>query len=66
LESIEKNRQAGDLRAKLTARLADVTSRLDQISKKLVELNMRASELEVRFRDAIREIRLTSPLPPKD
>jgi hypothetical protein len=66
LEAIEKNRQAGDLRAKLTARLAEVTSRLDQISKKLVELNMRASELEVRFRDAIREIRLTTPLPPKD
>jgi hypothetical protein len=27
---------------------------------------MRASELEVRFRDAIRELRLTTPLPPKD
>ncbi|MEI9940235.1 MAG: hypothetical protein WDO69_23705 [Pseudomonadota bacterium] len=66
LEAIEKNKQAGDLRAKLTARLADVTNRLDQITKKLVELNMRASELEVRFRDAIREIRLTTPLPPKD
>ncbi|HEY3254387.1 MAG TPA: DUF4139 domain-containing protein [Polyangiaceae bacterium] len=66
LEAIEKNKQAGDLRAKLTARLADVTNRLDQITKKLVELNMRASELEVRFRDAIREIKLTAPLPPKD
>jgi len=66
LEAIEKNKQAGDLRAKLTARLADVTNRLDQITKKLVELNMRASELEVRFRDAIRELSLTTPLPPKD
>jgi hypothetical protein len=66
LEAIEKNKQAGDLRAKLTARLADVTGRLDQITKKLVELNMRASELEVRFRDAIRELKLTAPLPPKD
>jgi hypothetical protein len=66
LEAIEKNKQAGDLRAKLTARLADVTNRLDQITKKLVELNMRASELEVRFRDAIRELRLSTPLPPKD
>jgi hypothetical protein len=66
LEAIEKNKQAGDLRAKLTARLGDVTNRLDGITKKLVELNMRASELEVRFRDAIREIRLTAPLPPKD
>ena len=66
LEAIEKNKQAGDLRAKLTARLGEVTSRLDQLSKKLVELNMRASELDVRFRDAIRELRLTVPLPPKD
>ena len=66
LEAIEKNKQAADLRAKLTARLGDVTNHLDQITKKLVELNMRASELEVRFRDAIRELRLTTPLPPKD
>jgi len=66
LQAIEKNKQAGDLRAKLTARLGEVTSRLDQLSKKLVELNMRASELDVRFRDAIRELRLTVPLPPKD
>jgi len=66
LDAIEKNKQAGDLRAKLTARLADVTTRLDQITKKLVELNMRASELEVRFRDAIRELKLSAPLPPKD
>jgi hypothetical protein len=66
LEAIEKNKQAGDLRAKLTARLGDVTSKLDQITKKLVEVNMRASELEVRFRDGIRELRVTAPLPPKD
>jgi hypothetical protein len=66
LEAIEKNKQAGDLRAKLTARLGDVTSRLDQLTKKLVEVNMRSSELGVRFRDAIREIHLTVPLPPKD
>jgi hypothetical protein len=66
LEAIEKNKQAADLRAKLTARLGDVTNRLDQITKKLVEVNMRSSELGVRFRDAIREIHLTAPLPPKD
>lgn len=66
LEAIEKNKQAGDLRAKLTARLAEVTGRLDQITKKLVELNMRTSELEVRFRDSIRELKLTTALPPKD
>lgn len=66
LEAIEKNKQAADLRAKLTARLGDVTNRLDQITKKLVEVNMRSSELGVRFRDAIREIHLSLPLPPKD
>ncbi len=66
LEAIEKNKQAADLRAKLTARLGEVTTRLDQISKKLVEVNMRASELSVRFRDAVRELRLTVPLPPKE
>ena len=66
LEAIEKNKQAGDLRAKLTTRLGEVTAKLDAITKKLVEVNMRASELEVRFRDGIREIRLSAPLPPKD
>jgi len=66
LEAIEKNKQAGDLRAKLTARLAEVTSKLDQISKKLVEIDMRQSELGVRFRDAIREVHLSAPLPPQD
>jgi hypothetical protein len=66
LEAIEKNKQAADLRAKLTARLADVTSRLDQITKQLVEVNMRASELGVRFRDGIRDVHLSVPLPPLD
>jgi hypothetical protein len=66
LEAIQKNKQAADLRAKLTQRLGEVSGKLDQLSRKLVELNMRASELEVRFRDAIREIRLSAPLPPKD
>ena len=66
LEAIEKNRQAGDLRAKLTSRLAEVTGRLDQISKKLVELNLRVSELEVRFTDSIRELHFSTALAPRD
>ncbi|MEP7050403.1 MAG: DUF4139 domain-containing protein [Pseudomonadota bacterium] len=66
LEAIQKNKQAADLRAKLTQRLGEVSSKLDQLTRRLVELNMRASELQVRFRDAIREIRLSAPLPPKD
>lgn len=66
LEAIEKNNQAADLRAKLTKRLADVTSRLDQITKKLIELRLSLGEAQVRFKEAIRELRLTSPLPPKE
>jgi hypothetical protein len=66
LEAIEKNKQAADLRAKLTKRLADVTGRLDQITKQLVELRLNLGEAQVRFREAIREVKLPGPLPPKD
>jgi hypothetical protein len=66
LEAIEKNNQAADLRAKLTKRLAEVTSRLDQITKKLVELRLSLGEAQVRFREAIREVKLLAPLPPRD
>lgn len=58
LEAIEKNTRAGDLRAKLTQRLSANTARLDEITKELVELRMNKSEQEVRFRDAVRSIRL--------
>jgi hypothetical protein len=66
LEAIQKNNQAADLRAKLTKRLAEVTTRLDQITKKLVELRLSLGEAQVRFREAIREVKLPTPLPPKD
>jgi hypothetical protein len=66
LEAIEKNNQAADLRLKLTRRLGDVTSRLDQITKKLVELRLALGEAQVRFKEAIREVMLQGPLPPKD
>ncbi len=66
LEAIEKNNQAADLRVKLTKRLADVTLRLDQITKKLVELRLTLGEAQVRFREAIREIKLPGPLPARD
>lgn len=66
LEAIEKNNQAADLRAKLTKRLAEVTSRLDQITKKLVELRLTLGEAQVRFREAIRELKLPGPLPARD
>jgi hypothetical protein len=66
LEAIEKNNQAADLRQKLTRRLSEVTTRLDQITKKLVELRLSLGEAQVRFKEAIREVKLPGPLPPKD
>jgi len=66
LEAIEKNNQAADLRMKLTKRLAEVTTRLDQITKKLIELRLSLGEHQVRFKEAIRELKLVAPLPPRE
>jgi hypothetical protein len=65
LKSLEKNRTAGDLRAKLTERLAKNSLRLDEITKRVVELDMRINEQRVRFTDAIRSIKLLSPPKPE-
>jgi hypothetical protein len=66
LTAIEKNAQAADLRAKLTKRLNEVTSRLEQITKRLIEVKLVINEQQVRFRDAVREIKLLAAPPPKD
>src|SRR6185369_13574999 len=66
LEAIQKNNQAADLRLKLTKRLGEVTTRLDQITKRLVELRLNLGEHQVRFKEAIRELKLLTPLPPKE
>jgi hypothetical protein len=66
LEAIEKNNQAADLRQKLTRRLAEVTTRLDQITKRLIEVRLSLGEAQVRFKEALREVKLPGPLPPKD
>jgi hypothetical protein len=66
LEAIEKNTQAADLRIKLTKRLNEVTTRLDQITKRLIEVRLSLGEAQVRFKEAIREIKLPSPLPPRE
>jgi hypothetical protein len=63
LQAIEKNNQAADLRAKLTRRLTEVTTRLDQITKRLIEVRLTLGEAQVRFREAIREVKLPAPLP---
>jgi exonuclease VII large subunit len=66
LKAIEKNAQAADLRQKLTRKLGDTSSRLDQITKRLVEVELAMKEHEVRFRDAIDDIKILSAPPPND
>jgi hypothetical protein len=62
LKALEKNTAAGDLRAKLTERLAADSARLDVVGKKLIEVGLRINENQVRFGEAIRAIRLSQPL----
>jgi hypothetical protein len=62
LKALEKNTAAGDLRAKLTDRLAADSSKLDVLGKKLIEVNLTINENQVRFSDAIRAIKLLQPL----
>lgn len=66
LEAIRKNAQAADLRAKLARKLDDALERLEQITKRLVELTLALREQEIRFRDAILEIKVMNVPPPKD
>jgi hypothetical protein len=65
LRAIEKNKAADALRAKLTARLGETAARLDEITKQLVELDAKLAELRVQFKEAIRDLKVTEPLPPK-
>ena len=64
LKALEKNRTAGDLREKLTERLAKNSLRLEEITKRLVEVDMRVNEQRVRFLDMIRSIKLLNPPKP--
>lgn len=66
LKAIEKNAQAADLRQKLTKKLGDASTRIDQITKRLVEVELGMREQEVRFRDAIDDIKILSVPPPKE
>jgi chromosome segregation ATPase len=66
LKAIEKNPQAADLRQKLTRRLTETSTRLDAISKRAVELRMALDERRVRFREAVQDLKLDTPLPVKD
>ena len=62
LKALEKNTAAGDLRAKLTARLAGDSARLDVVGKQIIEVDLKINESQVRFNDAIRAIKLLQPL----
>jgi hypothetical protein len=62
LKALEKNTSAGDLRARLTERLASDSARLDTISKRLIEINLVVAEQRVRFNEVIRTITLREPL----
>jgi hypothetical protein len=66
LKALEKNKHAADLVEKLTERLQKDGDRLDVVSKHLIEIDLAVREQEVRFRDAIRDITLVKPPPPKD
>jgi len=65
LRAIEKNKAAEGLRTKLTQRLGETAARLDEITKQAVEIDAKLAELRVRFKEAIRDIKVTDPLPPK-
>jgi hypothetical protein len=58
LRAIQQNKAADALRAKLTARLGEMASRMDDITKQLVETDSKLAEIGVRFKEAIREIKL--------
>jgi hypothetical protein len=60
--NLEKNTAAADLRAKLTARLADQSAQLDVVDKKIIEADLKINEGHIRFTDAIRSVKLLQPL----
>jgi hypothetical protein len=66
LEAIRKNEQAADLRRKLTKKLEESIARFDKVQKRLVELSVATREQQIRFEDAIREIKIASAPPPLD
>jgi hypothetical protein len=58
LRAIEKNKAADDLRATLTNRLSKGSARLDEVVKRLIQLDMQTKELELRFREAIKAVKI--------
>ena len=58
LRAIEKNKSADDLRKTLTVRLSKASTRLDEVSKRLIQVHMQVKELELRFREAVKLVRI--------
>lgn len=65
IKAIEKNVTAATLRDKLTKRLGEMALRLDEITKQVVEIDSKLAELRIRFKEGIRDIKITDPNPPK-
>jgi hypothetical protein len=63
LAALRKNPAKGvtQLRDKLAARLLQMDNRLAEINKQLIELQLRISEETVRFREAVRDLKLERP-----
>lgn len=66
LEAIRKNEQAADLRRKLTKKLDESTSRFDKVQKRLVELSVATREQQIRFRDAVHDLKIVQVPPVLD
>jgi seryl-tRNA synthetase len=58
LRAVEKNKAAEDLRRTLTARLTKASARLDEVTKRLIQVHMQIKELELRFREAVKLVRI--------
>jgi hypothetical protein len=65
LRAIEKNKTADQLRAKLTARLTETSTRVDEVSKRIVEIDAKLAELRIQFKELLRDLVVTAPLPPR-
>jgi hypothetical protein len=62
LRAIEKNRVADALRATLTQRLTETSTKIDVLTKQKVELDSKLAELEVRFKEALRDVKYVAPV----
>jgi hypothetical protein len=65
LRAIEKNKAADQLRVKLTARLTETSTRVDEVSKRIVEIDSKLAELRIQFKELLRDVVVTTALPPR-